>query len=227
MEINADFAKPALVHTNRLEWIASPMVGVDRRILDRIGGEVARATSIVRYAEGSAFPEHTHSGGEEFIVLEGVFQDEHGDYPVGTYVRNPVGTHHIPRSDPGCSIFVKLWQFDPDDKEQLVIDLNSAPLTPDPNRPVVSQHVLADRSYEHVSIEQWAVATKSELTDDGGLEVLILQGELMLDDVTYGLHDWLRIPAGETVKFTVGSEGARFWIKRGHLREIRIPDQVA
>ena len=85
------------------------MAGVDRRMLDRVGGEVARATSIVRYAEGSSFPEHTHSGGEEFIVRDGGFQDEHGDFPAGTYVRKPAGTHHIPRSEPGCTIFVKLW----------------------------------------------------------------------------------------------------------------------
>ncbi|GAL13613.1 hypothetical protein JCM19233_4618 [Vibrio astriarenae] len=51
--------------------------------LDRVGGEVARATSIVRYKPNSAFSPHTHDGGEEFFVLEGVFSDEHGDYPQG------------------------------------------------------------------------------------------------------------------------------------------------
>ena len=155
MEINADFSARALVHTQAIDWVPSPMAGVDRRMLDRIGGEVARATSIVRYAHGSAFPGHTHSGGEEFIVLEGVFQDEHGDYPAGTYVRNPVGTHHIPRSEPGCTIFVKLWQFDPQDQEQFSVDLNSADLTPDADLAGVSRHVLAARDYEHVSLEQW------------------------------------------------------------------------
>jgi hypothetical protein len=58
-------------------------------MLDRIGDEVARATSIVRYAPASHFSPHVHDGGEEFLVLEGTFQDEHGDYPVGSYVRNP------------------------------------------------------------------------------------------------------------------------------------------
>ncbi|MEO0699157.1 MAG: cupin domain-containing protein, partial [Pseudomonadota bacterium] len=85
MEINADFSQAVFTHTNTMDWTQSPMPGVDRRMLDRIGDEVARATSIVRYAEGSAFPEHTHGGGEEYIVLEGVFSDEHGDYPAGTY----------------------------------------------------------------------------------------------------------------------------------------------
>ena len=118
MELNADFSAPVTVHSEELEWVASPMPGVDRRMLDRIGDEVARATSIVRYAPGSAFSEHTHTGGEEFIVLDGVFSDEHGDFPAGTYVRNPPTTAHTPSSAPGCVIFVKLWQFDMDDRTQ-------------------------------------------------------------------------------------------------------------
>jgi anti-sigma factor ChrR (cupin superfamily) len=99
MKINADFDQRVIVHTDQIDWVPSPMAGVDRRMLDRIGEEVARATSIVRYAPGSSCPAHTHGGGEEFIVLEGVFQDEHGDYPTGTYVRNPPTTHHVPGSD--------------------------------------------------------------------------------------------------------------------------------
>ena len=227
MEINANFAAPALVHTDQLDWIPSPMKGVDRRMLDRIGGEVARATSIVRYAEGSAFPEHTHSGGEEFIVLEGVFQDEHGDYPAGTYVRNPVGTHHIPRSDPGCTIFVKLWQFDPEDQDQFAVDLGSVELTPDTNNPGVSRHVIADRVYEQVALEQWGPNTTVELQHDGGFEILVLEGSLEHNDETFGPHDWLRIPAGQTALLRSGEQSTRIWIKRGHLAEIRVPDQVA
>src|SRR6516162_5700894 len=74
MEINADFSKRAAVHAARLPWIPSPIKGVDRRMLDRIGDEVARATSIVRYAPHSHFSPHTHGGGEEFLVLDGVFR---------------------------------------------------------------------------------------------------------------------------------------------------------
>ncbi|MEL7199182.1 MAG: cupin domain-containing protein [Pseudomonadota bacterium] len=224
MEINADFTASALVHTAALDWVPSPMAGVDRRMLDRIGGEVARATSIVRYAKGSAFPEHTHSGGEEFIVLEGVFQDEHGDYPAGTYVRNPVGTHHVPGSEPGCTIFVKLWQFDPDDQEQLSIDLNTAELASDPDRPGISASVLAGRDYEHVSLERWEPNTRSVTMALGGFEVLVLSGTLTFASDTYTAHDWLRIPHGEAVDFKSGPDGARLWIKRGHLRDTRVPD---
>ncbi|WP_298465156.1 cupin domain-containing protein [uncultured Erythrobacter sp.] len=223
MEINADFSAPALVHTDALDWLASPMAGVDRRMLDRVGDEVARATSIVRYAEGSSFSEHTHSGGEEFIVLEGVFQDEHGDYPAGTYVRNPVGTHHIPRSDPGCTIFVKLWQFDPADQEQFSVDLNAVELKPDSQRKGVREAVLAARDYEHVALESWDANTSHNVDSEGGFEILVLDGELSHEGESFAKHDWLRFPANHSARMSSGPNGVRFWIKRGHLGHINVP----
>ncbi|TRD10560.1 cupin [Erythrobacter insulae] len=223
MEINADFEEPVLRHTSQIDWVASPMAGVERRMLDRIGGEVARATSIVRYAKGSSFAEHTHSGGEEFIVLEGVFQDEHGDYPAGTYIRNPVGTHHIPRSDPGCTIFVKLWQFDPADQEQIAVDLDSIEILPALDRAGVSSATLAAREYEHVALEVWDAHAKVGLSDPCGLEMLILDGSCSHNDEIYGRHDWIRLPAGASETFVAESSGARVWIKRGHLANIVAP----
>src|SRR5262244_4248880 len=122
MRINADFTKRASVHAGESDWVRSPMPGVERRMLDRVGDEVARATSIVRYAPGTAFSPHTHLGGEEFFVLEGIFQDERGDYPAGSYVRNPPTSRHTPGSQAGCTIFVKLLQFDPADRSHVNID---------------------------------------------------------------------------------------------------------
>ena len=95
--LNADFAKRVVIATTELPWIPSPQAGVERRMLDRVGGEVARATSVVRYAQSSSFPPHEHGLGEEFIVLDGVFSDELGNYPTGTYVRNPPGSRHAQR----------------------------------------------------------------------------------------------------------------------------------
>ena len=100
MELNADFTQRAVVHAARIAWAPSPIPGVERRMLDRIGAEIARATTIVRYAPNSRFSAHTHGGGEEFLVLEGVFQDEHGDFPAGSYIRNPPTSHHTPGSEP-------------------------------------------------------------------------------------------------------------------------------
>lgn len=153
MELNADFSQRVVVHAPQLAWQASPMPGVDRRMLDRIGDEVARATSIVRYAPQSNFSAHTHTGGEEYIVLEGVFQDEHGDFPVGSYVRNPPTSSHTPSSEPGCTIFVKLWQFDPDDRRQMVVDLNAGAFLPSEIQPGVSVLPLFADARENVRCE--------------------------------------------------------------------------
>ena len=114
------------------------MLGVDRRMLDRIGGETTRATTIVRYAPQSSFSQHVHDGGEEFIVLEGVFQDEHGDYPAGSYIRNPPTSSHTPSSEPGCVIFVKLWQFDLADRTPFKINMNKIGSIISAERPGVS-----------------------------------------------------------------------------------------
>ena len=83
-ETASDFAQRVLVHSAQIPWIASTIVGVDRRMLDRIGDEVARTTSVVRYAPKSRFSARVHGGGKKFLVLDGVFQDEHGDFPVGS-----------------------------------------------------------------------------------------------------------------------------------------------
>ncbi len=111
MRINAEFSEKAVVIPKESDWVCSPESGVDRLMLDRIGDEVARATSIVRYAPGSSFARHEHAEGEEFLVLDGIFSDEHANYGVGTYVRNPPGSGHSPYSENGCRILVKLRQF--------------------------------------------------------------------------------------------------------------------
>lgn len=223
MKINANFDEAVAIHTETMEWVPSPMSGVDRRMLDRIGDEVARATSIVRYAPGSHFAAHTHSGGEEFIVLEGVFQDEHGDYPAGTYVRNPVGTHHIPRSDDGCTIFVKLWQFDPADQDQFAVDMSSANLDDVQGETGVSRLVLTDRPDELVLLEEWQPGTVRKLGEDGGAELLVLAGEFTFDAEDFGKHGWVRIPAGKDREIAAGPAGARVWIKTRHLTAVSAP----
>src|SRR5262249_42032435 len=146
------------VHAARLPWVPSPMAGVERRMLDRIGDEVARATSIVRYAAGSRFSPHTHGGGEEFLVLEGVFQDEHGEFPAGSYIRNPPTSRHTPGSAPGCVLFVKLWQFDPADRKEVKLDTAAMVYEPAANRPGVERIRLFRDDDEDVRLERWAPA---------------------------------------------------------------------
>ena len=101
MELNANFDDRIVINTRNNNWVPSPVKGIERNMLDRLGAEFARATSVVRYAPGSSFTPHEHPLGEEFLVLSGVFSDEHGTYPEGTYVRNPPGSTHHAFSDQG------------------------------------------------------------------------------------------------------------------------------
>lgn len=124
VRVNADLNDRAFVRYSEAIWTPSPQSGVDRLMLERDGGEIARATSIVRYAPQSYFAEHRHDLGEEFVVLDGVFSDEQGDAVAATYVRNPPGSSHRPFSEGGCTIFVKLRQMDPHtDRDRVVCRL--------------------------------------------------------------------------------------------------------
>lgn len=217
MNLNDDFNKRALVHFNGGDWQASPMAGVDRHMLDRVGDEVARATTIVRYAKDSKFSAHTHDGGEEFIVLSGIFQDEHGDYPAGSYIRNPPTSRHIPRSDDGCMIFVKLRQFDPDDRTNVKIDTNKLHSVCDADRSGVSIMPLFQDQYETVQLEIWDANAIILLDLPKGGEFLVMDGEFIENGDTMRKYDWLRLAAGETLDAVTGAKGARLWVKMGHL----------
>ena len=221
MNLNADLTKRAVVHAATLDWKASPMPGVERRMLDRIGDEVARATSIVRYAPESQFSPHVDGGGEAFRVLEGVFQDEHGDFPAGSYVRNPPQSRHTPGSKPGCIMFVKLWQFDLADRTHVRIDTNKMALLDVKDRDSVRLMPLFKDGREDVRLEQWAPAAAIELNPDGGLEVLVLEGGFSEGGETFRPQSWLRLPIAAHFSARVAADACRVWIKEGHLRHVR------
>lgn len=218
IHLNADFEQRVVIQPDDYVWVASPMPGVERMMLDRIGDEVARATSIVRYKPFSEFSPHTHSGGEEFIVLDGVFSDEHNDYPAGSYVRNPIGTEHQPRiGKEGATILVKLHQFHADDKEQKVIDTNTRPwhqglvdgLTVMP---------LHEFGTEHVALVKWAPNTQFNPHKHwGGEEIFVLEGTFHDEHGAYPKGAWIRSPhLSQHTPFTK-DDGAVILVKTGHL----------
>ncbi|TXL82358.1 cupin [Vineibacter terrae] len=216
MRINDDLTQPAIVHAAKLDWIASPAAGVDRRMLFRIGSEVARATSIVRYAPGSAFPRHTHGGGEEIVVLDGVFEDEHGAYPAGSYFRNPPGTSHIPASKDGCTIFVRLWQFRAGDQAQIVRQPGEGEKA-GPRPGAASATVLFDDGDETVRLEDWGAGATVTVDNPRGLEFLVLFGGITIGHETLEPQSWGRLPANTPLTANIGSQGARIWIKDAPL----------
>ena len=226
MELNADFAERVAMHGADIPWKASPMAGVDRRMLDRLRDEVARATTIVRYAPDSHFSPHVHTGGEEFFVLDGVFQDEHGDFPAGSYIRNPPESSHTPASAPGTTIFVKLWQFDMADRTHVRIDTNKARYVADPERAGVSVLPLFHDDREDVVMETWEAGATVSIISTSGAEVLVVSGGFDLDGEAFSTQSWLRVPKGDSVSVTAGTDGAKVWIKRDHMKEAPQPPAV-
>ena len=223
MDLHAQFDQRVLLNGADLPWVDSPMAGVQRRMLDRIGGEVARATSIVRYAPGSHFSPHVHHGGEEFLVLDGVFQDEHGDYPAGSYVRNPPTSRHTPGSQTGCVIFVKLWQFDPADRTSVVIDTGKIGRVQDANRAGVAVTPLFEDARESVSLETWQPGARLDCVMPDGAELLVLAGGLSEGADELRAWSWLRVPRGGRLAAVAGAQGATVWVKARHLRFVQAP----
>jgi quercetin dioxygenase-like cupin family protein len=225
MELNADFTKRVAVHAAQLKWVASPMAGVERRMLDRIGDEVARATSIVRYAPNSHFSPHTHEEGEEFLVIDGVFEDEHGHFPAGSYIRNPPQSRHTPGSASGCTIFVKLRQFDPADRTHVRIDTNRLEMPDAAGRRGVKAAALFHDRREDVRLEQWSPGVTVALAPEGGMEILVLEGSFRSAGQDFQPQSWLRLPIGDRVMAIAGPEGCRIWVKEGHLRFVPLPQR--
>ncbi|HEU4534650.1 MAG TPA: cupin domain-containing protein [Polyangiaceae bacterium] len=216
MLVNADFSKRVIITPEHHRWVASPEGGVERMMLDRIGGEQARATSLVRYAEGSQFPRHAHPAGEEILVLSGTFSDESGDYPAGWYLRNPPGSSHRPSSREGATIFVKLRQMPSSETQTVRVD------TRDPSRWAGRAGreacLLFAGAAEQVALERLTAGEPVfEHPVEGGAELLVLEGGLEEGAGGYPRGSWVRLPAGERANLVAGPDGATLYRKTGHL----------
>ncbi|WP_338760030.1 cupin domain-containing protein [Massilia sp. METH4] len=213
MLVNADFSRPATVTPDEYRWVASPQAGVERVMLDRVGAEKARATSIVRYAPGSRFPRHRHPGGEEILVLEGTFSDEGADFPAGWYVRNPPGSYHSPASAPGAVIFVKLGQMAASEAEATRIDTRDRGRWQAAGDRAVCP-LFADEG-EQVSLQRLAAGATVFPMAVPGAELLVLEGTLFAGARTCPQGTWLRLPEGTWPGIVAGGQGATFYLKLG------------
>lgn len=217
MKINADYAKPASVASERLAWVPSPLPGVARRMLERAGEEVSRVTTVVRFAPESHFSPHTHVGGEEFLVLDGTFSDEYGDFPAGAYVRNPVGSRHAPHSDDGTTILVKLFWMHPQDQDYVRVDTTREEQwrTTD----LAGVEIMELHEFDDTSEALYRLAPGAWLparTLPGGEEFFVLDGTCDDGNGSHGKGDWVRTPIGKAPMLWTGT-GCRIFFKRGHL----------
>ncbi len=213
--LNTDFFKRVVIDTHKMAWTGSPAEGVSRKPLAREQQETGHATSIVRYAKGAKFNHHPHPLGEEILVLAGVFSDETGDYPAGSYIRNPPGSGHAPYSVEGCTLFVKLHQFAEHDLAQFVIDSHQAVWQE--NADGVKVLPLHSFELEQVALVKWPAQLQLPTHQHiGGEEVLVLSGGFKDELGDYSEGTWIRSPhLSQHTPYT--ERDTLLWVKTGHL----------
>jgi len=216
LKLNADLSQRCVVDGNALAWQTSPSPLVQRRLLERDGGEIARATSIVRYDAGATFASHKHGLGEEILVLDGTLGDEFGDYGPGTYLKNPPGSSHAPFSVGGCTLFVKLRHLPPDDTKRVVVHTRQSPWF---QGMVEGLKVLPLYEFgtSHTAMVRWAPQTYfNPHRHYGGEEIYVLEGVFSDEYGSYPQGSWIRSPhLSQHKPFSV--EGCLILVKTGHL----------
>jgi len=217
--VNADFSRRAVVHSAAARWQPSPSESVWRKRLDLAGpSEASRVTSVVRYDADSAFPSHPHPDGEEILVLDGVFSDQHGDYPAGTYLLNPEGFFHAPFSKAGCVLFVKLRQYPGAGRRQVIVDTNTGPWRPGSAPGITALPLYAEKGFpETMRLVRFAAGAQSPFHGHpGGEEVFVLDGDLHDGFGDYTAGSWVRMPAGSSHQAR-SDGGCTLYVKAGHL----------
>ena len=211
MQINSNFSQRVVIESSGLCWTDSPVPGIQRQLLERDGGEVARATSIVRYASGSSFQNHQHD-----LVLEGVFSDDSGSFGPGTYIKNPPGSSHTPRSETGCTLFVKLRHLDLADTQRTVIDARKATWFPG-LVPGLSVLPLSEFGTQHTALVRWAPGTQfNPHRHYGGEEIYVMEGVFEDEFGRYPVGTWIRSPHLSAHR-PFSNEGCTILVKTGHL----------
>jgi anti-sigma factor ChrR (cupin superfamily) len=215
MDIHSDYSKRVVLDHHDLPWILSPSFGVERRMLDRKGDELAKATSIVRYQAGARFPSHVHEFGEEILVLDGVLSDETGSYPAGSYIMNPPGSSHAPFSEGGCTLFVKLRHLGSEQIEREIVDTYSAPWLQGMVPGLTVMPLM--RQGMGSTLVRWAPQTYfNPHKHYGGEEIFVVAGVFEDEHGRYPTGSWIRSPHLSMHK-PFSKEGCTIFVKTGHL----------
>lgn len=221
--LNGDLTQRIAIDSAALAWNESPGGEVLRKRLHRVGpAESGQVTSIVRYQPGSRFPEHLHPEGEEILVLEGVFSDEQGDWPAGTYLLNPEGFGHAPYSENGCLLFVKLRQFPGEERLHVTVDTTAVDWRSNVRPGVSWKKLYAQEPFsDHMRLERWAdPGSVGQLNFPHGAELFVLSGGFSDAHGSYPKHCWLRLPVGSSLT-PEGSEPCELYIKEGGFPYLR------
>ena len=227
--LNADMSKQVIVRASQNEWQTSPSSTVRRKRFHLVGEpESGQVTSLVEYLPGATFHRHEHPDGEEILVLEGVFSDEAGDWPAGSWLLNPEGFAHAPFSEKGCLLFVKLRQYP--GAAHLKLDWPTLPnqSKPTATKPVTVSELLiqGDESisivsfgYDEVASDEEQVTREYTRQYESGVEGFVLEGEVEMNGNPLVQHDWFRLPAGASL--TLASNQCRLYLKANNVIRLR------
>ena len=221
--INGDLSVRAVVDTTQMEWAPSPSGSVWRKRVHLVGSpESGQVTSVVRYDPHSRFPAHDHPDGEEILVLEGVFSDEHGHWPAGTFLLNPEGFRHAPFSEPGCVLFVKLRQFAGRGRRHTIVDTHKLAWKPSSMPGVASKALYQQSGFSDLMlVEHWGPqADPGVVSYEQGAELFVLEGEFADEAGAYSAGCWLRLPTG-SLHHPRSAQGCTLYIKRSGLPYLR------
>ncbi len=223
-EINGDISIRVVVDTKPMPWIASPSGTVWRKRLHLVGPtESGQVTSVVRYQEQSQFPAHDHPQGEEILVLSGVFSDEQGDWPAGSYLLNPEGFRHGPYSREGCLLFVKLRQYPGTDRRHVALNTRAMSWEPT-GRGGEQKPLYAQPGYQdETRLERWSAdSALGELVYPRGAELFVLDGSFQDEHGRYDALTWIRLPPHFTHRPTT-RERCEIYVKEGGFAYLRKP----
>jgi len=215
--VNGDLGIRVTVRTESMPWSPSPSPSVWRKRLHRVGPqEAGKVTSVVRYDPESNFPVHDHPDGEEILVLDGVFTDDRGDWPAGTYLLNPEGYRHAPSSREGCVLFVKLRQFPGLDRLKVAIDTHAMDWEPGEIDGIECKPLYSQQGYEDsMMLERWSAGFTAKHRDyPDGAEVFVLDGEFQDDAGTHPAGTWTRFPK-DAAHSPRTNTGCTIYLKRG------------
>ncbi len=219
--INGDLTQRAVLHGADMPWQPSPSGTVWRKRFHRVGpAESGQVTSLVRYQPASRFPAHDHPEGEEILVLDGVFSDQHGDFPAGSYLLNPEGFSHAPFSREGCLLFVKLRQYPGRERSHLTLQTRDLAWAPHPDGRQLKRLFVDPRFPERMQLERWPRGVRPVADYPGGAEIFVLQGAFEDADSRYQQHSWLRLPPG-TGHQPRTREGCQVYVKSGGVTLLR------
>ena len=216
-QINADFSRFSVAHIDSMKWVQSPAAGVWRKRVYMDGPvEGGKVTSLVRYDAGARFPEHGHPGGEEILVLEGIFSDQHGHFGKGWHLLNPSDSRHESYSENGCLVLVKLRQYS--GKDTIHQDTGNLDWKHGETNGVSSKLLYENRvpemSIRLVRIEKTVAAPFQAFS--GGQEIYVVDGSF---EDEFGVHrsgSWLRYPPDGGHRLTSQS-GCMLYIHTGGL----------